>query len=237
MAENAASRLADSYVAQARLALASQEPDRARGLVARALAAYPASNEAQALAAQLAGGAPSNGPASGGPQNNGALSTPIAPPWAPTPPSPPRGYAQSAGPAAHTSRAGFGVRVAAYLLDLALFVGALYLMAFAIGFTGLLGASAAKVAEADLQPTVLVLWFGSLWVFNAIGHTPGQRLFGLRIVRTDGTAPGLAVGLGRTLATLLSGAFFHLGYLWALWDREGQTWHDHLAGTHVIKIS
>lgn len=37
------------------------------------------------------------------------------------------------------------------------------------------------------------------------------------------------------VASILSGNLIHLGYLWAIWDREKRTWHDHLAGTWVVK--
>jgi uncharacterized RDD family membrane protein YckC len=27
-----------------------------------------------------------------------------------------------------------------------------------------------------------------------------------------------------------------LGFLWALWDKNNQTWHDKIAGTEVIRV-
>jgi uncharacterized RDD family membrane protein YckC len=79
----------------------------------------------------------------------------------------------------------------------------------------------------------------SLWVaLNAVlwaaaGRTPGKALFGLRVVRTDGTP----VRLGR--ATLRSLAYFFsvvmlVGFLWVLADPRRQAWHDKLAGTVVV---
>jgi uncharacterized RDD family membrane protein YckC len=40
--------------------------------------------------------------------------------------------------------------------------------------------------------------------------------------------------LRESFGKTLSGIFFGLGYLWALWDRDSQAWHDKIAGTLVI---
>lgn len=79
-----------------------------------------------------------------------------------------------------------------------------------------------------------VLFFSS-WVFTATGGTLGKRILGLRIVGDDLRAPGVGVGLGRTLAAWLSWAPLGLGFLWATWDDRGQTWHDKMASTYVVR--
>jgi uncharacterized RDD family membrane protein YckC len=33
----------------------------------------------------------------------------------------------------------------------------------------------------------------------------------------------------------VSGLLIGLGYFWAIWDKDGQAWHDKIAGTVVIK--
>ncbi|TAJ20468.1 MAG: zinc-ribbon domain-containing protein [Dehalococcoidia bacterium] len=78
--------------------------------------------------------------------------------------------------------------------------------------------------------------FGLLWRFHARGTSPGARAAHVRIVDRNGDPPGLGRGLGRLLvAAILSNQILYLGYLWAIWDREKRTWHDHLAGTWVVK--
>ena len=68
------------------------------------------------------------------------------------------------------------------------------------------------------------------------GVTPGKLVMGLRVVDIEtGNAPGflrmlLRETIGRFLSTLLLG----LGYWWAIFDKNGQTWHDKLASTVVI---
>lgn len=129
-------------------------------------------------------------------------------------------------------------RALAFTVDALLLVAVL---SVALALAGTIG------AVLGLEPLTLVRALAagfaaalpSLWIaLNAVlwavaGRTPGKALFGLRVVRVDGTP----VRLGR--ATLRSlGYFFSLilfvGFLWVLADPRRQAWHDKLAGTVVI---
>jgi uncharacterized RDD family membrane protein YckC len=69
------------------------------------------------------------------------------------------------------------------------------------------------------------------------GQTLGKKLLGIRVVRTDGSSVTYIKAFVRSLGYFLS-IFFgtFLGFLWALWDRRKQAWHDKIAGTLVIKV-
>ncbi len=41
---------------------------------------------------------------------------------------------------------------------------------------------------------------------------------------------------GWYLAHIVSQFLCYLGYLWMLWDKRNQTWHDKIAGTVVVKV-
>ncbi|MEC8486226.1 MAG: RDD family protein, partial [Actinomycetota bacterium] len=42
---------------------------------------------------------------------------------------------------------------------------------------------------------------------------------------------------GRELfGNVISGQILYLGYLWMIWDKDRQTWHDKVAGTIVVKV-
>jgi len=73
---------------------------------------------------------------------------------------------------------------------------------------------------------------------GARGQTVGKRLIGIRVIDL---ARGGPIGYGRafvrTIGRALSFFVFGLGYLWMLWDREKQTWHDKLAGSIVVPTS
>ncbi len=72
-------------------------------------------------------------------------------------------------------------------------------------------------------------------VSNTIGWSPGKRMVRLRIVREDGRAPGLRLGLLRTLGAMVSNLPLGLGYAWAIWDRDHRTWHDRMGRTWVSR--
>ena len=65
------------------------------------------------------------------------------------------------------------------------------------------------------------------------GQTPGKRLMGLRIVRTDGQRLTSGNCVRRLIGYWFS-SFLFLGYLWVLVDDRRQGFHDKLAGTLVV---
>jgi len=81
--------------------------------------------------------------------------------------------------------------------------------------------------------TLLFLAYFTLFI-GELGQTPGKKLFGLRVVRTDGLPVSYGQAFVRAIGYFIS-LFMWLGFLWALWDRRNQTWHDKLAGTLVIQ--
>jgi uncharacterized RDD family membrane protein YckC len=62
-------------------------------------------------------------------------------------------------------------------------------------------------------------------------------LLGLQVVdQQTGAIPGFGkMFLREVVGRFLSGLFLGLGYLWALFDKNGQGFHDKLAGTVVVK--
>jgi uncharacterized RDD family membrane protein YckC len=83
---------------------------------------------------------------------------------------------------------------------------------------------------------VLIILYFTLLTGDA-GQTLAKSLLGIRVVRTDGTNVSYGRAFARSLGYFLS-IFFgtFLGFIWVLWDRKNQTWHDKIAGTVVIRI-
>jgi uncharacterized RDD family membrane protein YckC len=114
-------------------------------------------------------------------------------------------------------RAGFWLRLVATVLDLAL-----------VGIV---------VAAMFHRPR----WFLLVWViyhlalWTAKGATIGGIVLGLRIVRLDGLPMNFAVALVRLLGSFFSAAVFGIGFFWAGWSQDKQSWHDKIAGTVVVK--
>jgi len=72
-----------------------------------------------------------------------------------------------------------------------------------------------------------------MWALK--GATIGGLVVGTRIVRTDGSPVNFQVAIVRALAAFLSAAALMLGFFWAGWSGQKQSWHDIIAGTYVIK--
>ena len=73
--------------------------------------------------------------------------------------------------------------------------------------------------------------------FLSKGLTPGKYLVGEPVVdHLTGGQPGLGTMLLREIVgKWVSGILFRLGYLWAIRDKDGQAWHDKIAGTVVVR--
>ena len=69
------------------------------------------------------------------------------------------------------------------------------------------------------------------------GQTLGQMALGIRVVGLD---TGGSIGYGRAflrwVVSLISAAVILLGYLWMLWDKEKQCWHDKAANDVVVPV-
>jgi uncharacterized RDD family membrane protein YckC len=114
-------------------------------------------------------------------------------------------------------RAGFWLRTLATTLDLVL-----------VGMV--------MVAVFHQQRWFLLAWVAyhlGLWSWR--GTTVGGIVFGLKIVRMDGQPMSFAVALVRLLGGFFSAAALGLGFFWAGWSRDKQSWHDKIAGTIVVK--
>jgi len=154
-------------------------------------------------------------------------------------------------------KAGFGIRLGAYLLD-GLLYGLLFL-AFAIPGGILMAQSISDCFTINDEITcpagtfnggflaagivlMLVGWVVVFIVFvramGKTGQTWGSKIVGVKVVSaTNGETIGFGKALGRTLfAGFISVYVFYLGYLWMIWDGEKQTWQDKVVKSIVIKV-
>jgi uncharacterized RDD family membrane protein YckC len=139
--------------------------------------------------------------------------------------------------------AGFISRFAAWLVDQLVLVVAFAVLGM---FVQLVVTFSGRNIPA-LSSDKLAALFGTAWfafmasaIYMALfwylfGSTLGQLLFGLRVVRSDGSRflslPQVVV---RVLGFYLSMAVFFLGFLWILIDSGRRGWHDKLARTKVV---
>ena len=96
------------------------------------------------------------------------------------------------------------------------------------------------VLIASITEFVLVLAVPVI-IFFVYKHlkcqTPGRKLLKIKVVNAKGEDVGFWRGAFReTIGKFISGIFLYLGFLWVGWDGRKRGWHDHMAGTFVVRV-
>jgi uncharacterized RDD family membrane protein YckC len=113
-----------------------------------------------------------------------------------------------------------------------------------VGFWPRLGASvldllmiaivnALTVSRGNFFLFLVLAYHLGMWAWK--GTTLGGAVFGLKCIRLDGRPLDWSVALVRGLACFVSLAQAGLGFFWASWTRDRQSWHDIIAGTTIVK--
>jgi uncharacterized RDD family membrane protein YckC len=135
------------------------------------------------------------------------------------------GAPRSKGPSG--PRAGFWVRFAAALIDGVILLVPYVLLIAAVGIN----------AAGPLSLIISVAYY-SLLEGGPTGQTLGKRLLRIRVIDLRVGGPiGPGRGFIRWIGRIISSFVFFLGYLWMLWDKEKQTWHDKMANAVVVPTS
>jgi uncharacterized RDD family membrane protein YckC len=82
---------------------------------------------------------------------------------------------------------------------------------------------------------LLAVVYSTVFAFLWGGRTPGRWLFGIRLVDRRGLAPAPGHAVARALLAVVSFALCLAGFWLSLFDRRGQTLHDKLARTFVVR--
>ena len=150
----------------------------------------------------------------------------------------PPGPRSSSGRACKGSTRGFASRFTAFAVNMGVSLGVFLLALAAISF-------AAKVLTGkDIawhRGDIWVILAYAAWAFvyfayswAANGRTAGMALFGVRVVRDDGTDASGRQAVVRTLALPLSFLLLGLGFAGILLGDRRRALHDVIAGTAVI---
>lgn len=133
-------------------------------------------------------------------------------------------------------------RLIANLVDLtiiglvaALFLSGAVLVIAPNGLSAMRGLLAIAL-PAVLLGGVLSFVYTTIFAFLFKGTTPGRRLAGIRLVDDTGSVPSPGRALFRATVSLLSFGLFLSGFWMGLFDRRGQTLHDKLAHTFVVRL-
>jgi len=133
--------------------------------------------------------------------------------------------------------AGLNSRAVAFFIDL-IIISLVALLAFGIGIFFVKDAGDI-VLDRVFMPIYLLLFFlGSSYfvVLNGYGgKTIGKMIMGIRIISTEGSNIGFWQSFARWIGYYISGAFLFIGFLWSIFDKNSQSWHDKIAGTYVVR--
>ncbi|MCD0450601.1 RDD family protein [Actinocorallia sp. API 0066] len=159
----------------------------------------------------------------------------------------PYGYAGGA----YGVYAGWGSRVAAYLVD-AIIIGLVPAIFYGIGIS--LSATSLEVdpttgaltsTGGSAVGTLLILFgallalAGGLWLIyqeGTTGQTIGKRLVNIRLISEQTSQPiGFGLAFVRKIAHILDGLPCYIGYFWPLFDAKKQTFADKVMNTVVVR--
>jgi uncharacterized RDD family membrane protein YckC len=127
-------------------------------------------------------------------------------------------------------RAGFWIRFPALLIDLIL-MGIVTTLLF--GIRPVEPRWVRFVLEALSVATTL--GYFTYFEGSPSGQTIGKRATNIRVIDFNTGGPiGYMRALGRSVIAYFISTIFFLGYLWMLWDKEKQTWHDKAASSVVV---
>ena len=136
---------------------------------------------------------------------------------------------------------GFLTRLVAYIIDsiIVTVVGFIILAIFGLSPFGMPqgGAEVTFTAMNTIGLLLVIVWsWGYLIVFWSVrGQTPGKMIMGIKIISTDGGSIGVGKSILRLIGYVISAVILYLGFLWIIWDKDKQGWHDKIAGTYVVK--
>ena len=141
-------------------------------------------------------------------------------------PPPPQAAGPPANGGASGPRAGFWRRLAGAFID-----GILLSIV-----SGIIRAATSYTTGSLVGLVVAIVYFTVL-IGSSRGQTLGQMALGIRVIDFNTGGP---IGYGRAfirwLVSLISAFVIFLGYLWMLWDKEKQCWHDKAANDVVVPV-
>ena len=129
-----------------------------------------------------------------------------------------------------------GKRLGAFALDQGALLVAIFVAIVCVGQSTTIGIEWQRwlVSFVGLSPLLAyVCW---TLVLFARGTAFGKNILGIRVIQKGGgNATFITMLVRESVGKMISGLFLLLGFLWILFDRDSQAWHDKLMSTYVIE--
>jgi uncharacterized RDD family membrane protein YckC len=91
-----------------------------------------------------------------------------------------------------------------------------------------------SILEIAIPLVPFFVYFIVFWGWK--GSTLGGMALGLRVQKISGEPMDWSTSLIRSFSSIVSFLPFCLGFFWAGWDPDNQSWHDKIAGTTVVRV-
>jgi len=133
----------------------------------------------------------------------------------------------TAVPTTATDKAGFWIRVGAYLIDAVI----LFIVDLIVGliFRNNQG------LQSLIELIVSLGYFVYFWSASGGGQTVGMRALKIKVVKTDGSQLDYGGAVLRYVGLLVSFIVIFIGVIWVAFDPNKQGWHDKIASTYVVR--
>ena len=122
----------------------------------------------------------------------------------------------------------FSIRLAAYLIDVAIAIAAVLIIELVFGMAGFPD-GLALFASAVIE----LLYYAIGW--SRWGTTIGKRVFNLYVLRPDGSKIGFRRALGRCFASWVSLLALGIGFLMIAFRQDRRGLHDLMCDTVVVR--
>ena len=96
------------------------------------------------------------------------------------------------------------------------------------------GTVASLTSAGVLLLPMLFVYYIAMWGWK--GTSLGGMVMNTKLVRDRGRPINFAAATVRSIATIISTAALGLGFAWSAVSRTKKSWHDHIAGTNVVRI-
>ena len=127
--------------------------------------------------------------------------------------------------------AGVAARLAAFIIDMILELLLLLVVFIVLALIGGDGSESLVQAFGFAIPVAYHWYF---WT-RRDGQTPGKFALSIRVIKADGTPISDTDAVIRAIGYNVSAFVCGLGYIWAIFDKNNQSWHDKLARTYVVR--
>ncbi|RJQ38382.1 RDD family protein [Candidatus Microgenomates bacterium] len=132
--------------------------------------------------------------------------------------------------------AGFWLRFKASLIDGLIIVPIVFVFS---GYYVFQEQTVQNVIVSEVEGLIATIFMTAYYIIMYAeynGQTLGKRIAGIKVIMEDGSKITYGKAFLRTITGYTSAAVLFLGYLWVIWSKKKQTWHDKIAQTVVVKV-